>query len=222
MMPIDNTMRQPEDTVSSAATLAHARLVMSDGNRYAALTNGGTRWMTPAAGCLLRPAVGDWVLVSISGDRGFILTVLERAAPDTPAEISAPGDLQLSLPQGRLMLNASQGIGIDAGDSLDVAAGQLSATLQSAAIACHTLQVTGHATVSQWETRCTLSGQTLDIATQHETHAQQSVQRVTGHAEIVAQSLRHTVDHDWAVCADTADLRGRDRVTVQGDAVQLG
>jgi len=222
MMPIDNAMRRPEDASSHAVSLAHARLVMSDGNRYAALANGGTRWVTPAAGCLLRPAVGDWVLVSISGNQGYILTVLERAAPDTPAEISAPGDLQLSLPQGRLMLNASQGIGINAAGSLDVAAGQLSATLQSAAIACHTLQMTGHAAVSQWQTRCTLSGQTLDIATRHETYAQQSVQRITGHAEITAQSLRHTVDQDWAVCADTADLRGRDRVTVQGDAVQLG
>src|SRR3546814_3104002 len=79
------------------ASLQHARLVMGYGKRYAALTRQGAVWVTPAAGCLLQPAIGDLALVSLMNGQGYILTVLERAAPDSPAEVALPGDLQLSL-----------------------------------------------------------------------------------------------------------------------------
>ena len=229
-------MRQPHATLHKAqrpshdehpmsqARLHHARLVMCDGNRYAALTDRGAQWVRPAAGCLLQPAIGDWVLISCSDsdDQGYILTILERATPDTPAQIAMPGDLHLSLPDGRLTLNASQGIGVNAGAALDVASQQLSASLQHATVACQTLHITGDTAQSYWQTRTTLSNHTLDVATRHEIHTQHSVRRVNGHEEVSVQSLRQLVEDDWSVCADTVDLTARDRASIQGDSVQLG
>src|SRR3546814_19676989 len=74
----------------------HARLVMHEGRRYCALTEEGAIWVTAAAGCLLQPAVGDVVLVSVAGaNNGYILSVLERGRPEQDAVMSVPGTLQL-------------------------------------------------------------------------------------------------------------------------------
>ena len=204
------------------ASLQHARLVMSDGKRYAALTPQGAQWVTPAAGCLLQPAIGDLALVSLMGGQGYIVTVLERGAPDTPAEVALPGDLQLSLPHGRLALTAAHGVSVDAGPALDIAARQLTAALQAADLACQTLKLTGDEALTQWNTRTDVSGSRLDIATRSESHAEHSVRRIAGHEEVSAQSLRQTVDQDWSVHADTASLKARERVAVNAASVQLG
>lgn len=204
------------------ACLQHARLVMSDGKRYAALTPQGTQWVTPAAGCLLQPAVGDLALVSLMDGQGYILTVLERVAPDTPAEVALPGDLQLSLRHGRLTLTAAHGIALDAGPTLNVAAQQLTTVLQGADVACRTLNLTGDEAYTQWNSRTDVSGSRLDIATRSESHAEHSVRRVAGHEEVSAQSMRQIVENDWSVQADTADLQANDRVAVNAASVQLG
>ncbi|CAM3696889.1 DUF3540 domain-containing protein [Bordetella tumulicola] len=221
----------PDDTETSLsadakahqeASLQHARLVMSDGKRYAASTRQGTQWVTPAAGCLLQPAVGDLALVSLMDGQGYILTVLERGAPDSPAEVALPGDLQLSLPQGRLALTAAHGIALNAGPMLNLAAQQLTTVLQDADVACQTLNLTGDEAYTQWNSRTDVSGSHLDIATRSESHAEHSVRRVAGHEEVSAQSMRQIVEHDWSVQADTADLQADDRVAVNAASVQLG
>jgi len=204
------------------ASLQHARLVMGDGTRYAALTPQGAIWVTPAAGCLLQPAIGDLALVSLMNGQGYILTVLERAAPDRPAEVALPGDLHLSLPQGRLAVTATHGVALDAGPALDVAAGRLTAALQTADVACQALRLTGDEAFSQWNTRTDMAGSRLDIATRSESHAEHSVRRIAGHEEVCAQSMRHLVDQDWSVHADTADLKACDRAAVTAASVQLG
>lgn len=208
--------------LSSVPRLAHARLVMCDGACYAALVDQGTHWVVPAAGCLLQPEIGDTVLISVSGVQGYILTVLQRAAGNRTATLRVPGNLHLSLPDGQLTVSASDGISLDAGPTLDMAAQTLSAALQFASVACSTMQVTGETSRSHWKTHTTISEHALDFTARHESHVCHSVYRVAGHAEISAQSLRHTIDQDWSVSADTTDLKARDRVTVQGDTVQLG
>ncbi|MBV7486024.1 DUF3540 domain-containing protein [Bordetella sp. BOR01] len=204
------------------ANLQHARLVMSDGKRYAALTGQGTQWVIPAAGCLLQPAVGDLALVSLMGGQGYILTVLERGAPETPAEVTVPGDLRLSLPEGRLELAAARGMALDAGPALNVVARQLTAALQGADLACQALRLAGDEACSQWNTRTDVAGSRLDIATRSESHVEHSVRRIAGHEEVTAQSMRHTVEQDWSVRADTASLKARERVALAAASVQLG
>src|SRR5690606_11422160 len=78
-----------------AARQYHARLVMTDGRRYCALTGEGAIWVVPAAGCLLQPTVGDIALVSVSGPDGYVLAILERAQPDSEAVVSMQGALRV-------------------------------------------------------------------------------------------------------------------------------
>src|SRR5690554_3167572 len=94
--PVDEASLPKAFPANGPARQYHARLVMSDGRRYCALTGEGAIWVVPAAGCLLQPSVGDIALVSVTGGgAGYVLSVLERAKPEQDAVMSTPGTLRL-------------------------------------------------------------------------------------------------------------------------------
>ncbi|CAM3850308.1 DUF3540 domain-containing protein [Bordetella bronchialis] len=204
------------------ARMYHARLVMRDGARYGALTEEGASWVTAAAGCLLQPEVGDLVLLSVAAGQGYILTVLERGTPESIACIEIPGSLRLSVPDGRLEVQARQGVALDAGDALSLRAQSATAAFDRAEVASESLRLAGQDMHTCWTTRTDVSGTRLDIATRGETHLAQSVRRIAGHEDVSAGSLRQTVDEDWSVQAATADLKARDRVAIDAGSVQIG
>lgn len=212
----------PMRETDSGVRMHHARLVMRDGTRYGALTDEGALWVAPAAGCLLRPEVGDLVLLSVSNGQGYILTVLERGTPDALAHIEIPGSLRLSAPQGRLELEAAQGVSLDAGPSLSLKAQEACASFRHVEATAESLRIAGESLQTTWTTRTDISGTRLDIATRGETHLAQSVRRIAGHEEVTAGSLRQTVAEDWSVQAATADLKATDRVAVDANSVQIG
>ncbi|GAB2896038.1 DUF3540 domain-containing protein [Paralcaligenes sp. KSB-10] len=205
------------------ASLHHMRLAMRDGQRFGAVLDTGRLWLTAAAGCLLQPEVGDLVLASVVGNQGYILTVLERAKPDEPAEISVPGTLRLNLPQGKLEITARHGIALDSGAGMEFSAQQWSAAFEQANVSCQTLHISGDAIQSTWQARTDVCGGTrLNIAARSETHFGCSVRKVTGHEESSAQSLRQLVDRDWTLQAGTADMNAQDRVALNADSIQIG
>lgn len=212
----------PSNAPSQGARLEHARLVMRDGRNYGALMQEGALWVTAAAGCLLQPEVGDLVLVSIAAGRGYVLTVLERGTPESVAQIEFPGDLRLSLPSGQLHLSAAAGLSLDAGPSLTVSATQASVSVAQAELSCGTMRIDGGSAHTNWKSRTDVSGERLEIAARSETHLQQSVRHIAGHEDMLCGSLRQTVTEDWSVHAATAELRGRDRVSVDAELVQIG
>ncbi len=58
-----------------------------------------------AASCLLRPEMGDTVLLIKADEQYWILAILERAAQENPAEIHVTGDLSITA-QGNLNLSS--------------------------------------------------------------------------------------------------------------------
>ncbi|WP_164741316.1 DUF3540 domain-containing protein [Achromobacter spanius] len=223
---LDPTVSQPDAAPAyspdQGARLHHARLVMRDGRRYAALTGAGAIWVTPAAGCLLQPEVGDMALISVAAGQGYILTVLERGAPASAARVEVPGDLQLSLPEGKLTIQAAEGVALDAGPTLEINAEHATVTLDEADLRYRTLNTAGDTAHTQWNTRTDVSVNHLEIANRAEVHLGQSMRRVAGHEDVAAGSQRTVVNDDWSVHAATADLKARDRVAVDAGSVQIG
>lgn len=206
-----------------SATLHHIRLAIRDDKRFGASVNARCVWLIPACGCLLQPHVGDLVLASVIGEQGYIVTVLEQANPDGVTEISAPGDLRLALPNGRLNIMAAQGMLLDSGPSLEIRATRWSAKFQQAQVYSQTMKVCGQTMQSQWHSRTdTCDGTHLAIAARGETHLGSSVRRVKGHDESSAQSLRQLVERDWSVLADTASVEGRREAVLNAASVQIG
>src|SRR5690606_21331698 len=200
----------------------HARLVMQDGERYCALTDAGAIWVVAAAGCLLQPALGDIVLVSATGAKGYVLTVLEREHKDETAVLSVQGHARLRARGGRMEIAAEQGLAVDAGTGLVVSAQTAHVSVASAKVDCEALAISGTQMQSHWERRTDIAREHVEIAASSESHLGRSTRRIAGHEEVSADSSRQLVARDLTVRAGTATLVGRDRIAVDGDSVQIG
>ncbi|MDN5842470.1 MAG: DUF3540 domain-containing protein [Alcaligenaceae bacterium] len=205
---------------SGQARQYHARLVMHEGRRYCALTNEGAIWLTAAAGCLLQPAVGDVVLVSVTGANGYILSVLERGRPDQTAVMSVPGTLQLRAQNVEVCARSE--LSLDAGSDLHIKADAAQVDLDAARVRCQALSLQGDALHSRWNQRVDIAQEHIAIASYSETHLGRSTRRIAGHEEVTAASFRQSATQDWTVRAGTATLVGRNRAVIDGNSIQIG
>ena len=61
-------MNEALHLIDRPATLRHARINAVEAERFGVVSSDGHRyWLKPALGCLLQPALGDRVLVSLDG-----------------------------------------------------------------------------------------------------------------------------------------------------------
>jgi hypothetical protein len=75
-----------------------------------------------AASCLIEPALGDEVLV-VHHERGsHVLAVLERDE-ETPARLSAEGDLEIAAPAGKISVCGKDGVNVVTPGEATIAAG---------------------------------------------------------------------------------------------------
>lgn len=212
------------DTLLSPPPLAaqhHVRIQWADGERFGVVIGSRRHWLAVAAGCLLRPSVGDTVLVSLAGDSGYILCVLERATAQD-ATVSVPGNLHLHLPNGGLTVSAAQGVAVDAGTAFAVRGQAASLQFAQAGILVDALSVVGDTLQATWRDRSVISQNSLEVAARMETRAGDAIRRVNGHEDTAAGSMRTRVSHDWTVHADRAELTAEQRLKLDGGQVQLG
>ncbi|MCT8960859.1 DUF3540 domain-containing protein [Pseudomonas veronii] len=215
-------MNEAPQYCDAAAQLRHAQVNALDGERFGVVSSDGRRyWLKPAFGCLVRPAVGDKVLVSLDAQGGYILSVLERAIAQ-PARMHLEGDLHLSLPAGALSIQARDGVSLDAGLALRVCAEQGSVQMQRAHLTVGTLAMSGEHLQNHWVERHDSSVYHREKAVRHEADFADSRRRVEGHEELHSGSLRQRVRDDWSVQADTLDLNAQRSVAIDGDSIKLG
>lgn len=203
------------------ATQHHVRIQLVEGDRFGVVIGSQRHWLAVATGCLLRPCVGDTVLVSLAGESGYILCVLERATSQD-ATVSVPGNLHLHLPNGGLTISATQGVAIDAGTAFAVRGQAASMQFAQAGLLVDALSVVGDTVQATWRDRSVISQNSLEVAARMETRAGDSVRRVNGHEDTVAGSMRTRVSHDWTVRADRAELTAEQRLKLDAGQVQLG
>lgn len=207
--------------VAGGAQSWHARVYAKDANRYGVAGAFGGHWVTVAASCLLQPAVGDQVLISMAGLDGYILAILVQADP-SQSELQVSGNARLSARQGTLTVAAREGLKLAGGSALTLEAEAASLTTQSLGIQAQTMQLAGDTQHSFWRERHDVAHTCSSVASRMDYHSQDRVTRITGHDELATGSQRILVQGDWRVRARNTDIRARKRASLDGKQVQLG
>jgi hypothetical protein len=101
-----------------------------------------------AFSCLVTPEVGDRVLVGDTGDRTYVLAVLERPNA-SESTIELDGDVKMSLPGGKLEITAKEGITLGTPNELDLVAGKLGLSGEALAAAFKKIDIFGDAVEAQ-------------------------------------------------------------------------
>lgn len=222
----EKVMQDPDNNespyeVAGVARCFHARVYSKDGSRYGVAGTMGCYWLPVAVSCLLQPAVGDTVLISISDEGGYILAVLAQANSEH-SELRLPGSARLAAKTGSLTLSAAQGVKIEAGSGLQLQARAASFAFEVLGIRAQRMQVTGDSQQTVWRERRDFIEHQLVVTGQTEQRSGARVTRIVGHDECSAGSQRIIVQRDWRVRAGGVDIQADKKVSLDGQQVQLG
>ncbi len=197
-----------------------ATVVGTSGPLFRVRSRGGEMEVRRAASCLLEPALGDEVLVAHHERGSHLLAVLERDE-ETPARLSAEGDLQIAA-AGRLSVSGAEGVDLLTPGEAVVAAG--SARLSSARVdaTIGALAYLGESVTAQVD-------RVRTVARSVETVADRLVQRLERAYRFVARS--ETVRAEYAeiqataafhVKAETTLVQSAGLTKLDGSQVHLG
>ncbi len=215
-------MNEALHLIDRPATLRHARINAVDADRFGVVSADGHRyWLKPALGCLLQPALGDRVLVSLDGEEGYILSVLERSQPQA-SELRLSGDLHLNVAQGALSIETRDGVLLNAGAMLAVQTRESLLQAESAELCVGTLSVSGERADSHWIEHNLQAHRVSEQATFHSAEYADAWRKVEGHEELAAGSVRQRIARDWSLSGETLDLFAEVTVALDADRIKLG
>jgi len=194
---------------SSTAVFHHARVIARGTNRsLAVVCETGSLCASVADGCLLRPDVGDMVLVSVTEHDAYVVTVLARAG-------QSGGAVVLDMGEG-VMLAAESGV-------LSIEAERASLRFAHCDWSSGVLHCHGDEAEFSWRDQRTWSERSVEDAAEKREYFREASRHVAGHEEHSANSLRQRVTEDWSAQAKDISLFGTERVKADTDGdIQLG
>jgi len=159
------------------------------------------RWSARlAASCLLRPAVGDRVLVARSVEDAWILAILDRD-PALLAEIGTPGDLAIRSRSGSVSLSAESDIDLESKRKISVSTGEFNLTTRIATAITGRLEYLGQSLQARFD-EMSVTGRTL----------KRLVDCFSSSSRV---SVRETEQLEQ-IRTGTFDCRARDNMTLRG------
>lgn len=198
------------------------RINAENNGRYGVLTDDGQRfWLAPAFSCLVRPVVGDRVLITVLGTAGFVLAVLERES-HVQTDIRFPGNCTIAVESGTLEFRADESIALDAGKTMVARADYASLAFGEAQLVAGQLGIAGQQLESHWVHRRETSTSVHEHAVQHYASYGTSYRHVAGHESVRVGSCKLTVEKDYSLQGETLDLFAELATTVRGDSIKLG
>jgi hypothetical protein len=204
--------------------MAYGR-VIEEGNRvFEVEAEFGSIKAARAAGCLLRPGVGDEVLLSVDDSgRCYILSVLERASDsEEPSLLDFEGDVSLNVRQGGLAVHTDDDVSLVSGAGAMVSSEEVSVHARRGEVLIDGLSFIGRALdcqIGRIRTTARTMDQTVRTLTQRLKNAFRYVEE---HEEVQTNTTRYVVDDLMAMHTKNTDLTSKEVVKVMAEQIHLG
>ncbi|MFP4587950.1 MAG: DUF3540 domain-containing protein [Desulfohalobiaceae bacterium] len=166
-----------------------------------------------AAGCLLKPGIGDLVLASLSQDKSYIISVLERNLESEP---------HLDLEAGTVISSACGDLSLAAAGRLNCGADRIEMSSRSAEITTESISFTSKVFRAQVRVFKTIAEE-IDTVARDLTQRLVSVFRQTReHEECQAGSKRQLVEETLTLQSKNAVVTADEDVRVDGELIHMG
>lgn len=209
----NNVARKIETIEPEAATQEAGRVVRAAGGAFVVATGSAEIEARRAVSCMVEPAAGDVVLVSVLPDRGaYILAALERQGSDLCLVLD--GDLHVKLPRGRFVLGAAEGVTLASGKEVGVVAGEVKVNARRGSVLVESLSYLGTAVQAEIE-KAKVKAAAFDASFERVT---QRLKRVYRFVEELEQLRAERVDY---VAKKNMSLRGENTLVTAEDLVKL-
>ncbi|WP_437986020.1 DUF3540 domain-containing protein [Sorangium sp. So ce117] len=209
----NNVARKIETIEPEAAKQEAGRVVRAAGGVFVVATGSAEVEARRAVSCMVEPAAGDVVLVSVLPERGaYILAVLERQGSDLCVVLD--GDLHVKLPRGRFVLGAAEGVTLASGKEVGVVAGELKVNARRGSLLVESLSYLGTAVQAEIE-KAKVKAAAFDASFERVT---QRLKRVYRFVEEIEQLRAERVDY---VAKKNMSLRGENTLVTAEELVKL-
>ncbi|WP_437535382.1 DUF3540 domain-containing protein [Sorangium sp. So ce726] len=209
----NNVARKIETIEPEATTQEAGRVVRAAGGAFVVSTGSAEVEARRAVSCMVEPAAGDVVLVSVLPEHGaYILAVLERQGSDLCVVLD--GDLHIKLPRGRFVLGAAEGVTLASGKEVGVVAGELKVNARRGSLLVESLSYIGTAVQAEIE-KAKVKAAAFDASFERVT---QRLKRVYRFVEELEQLRAERVDY---VAKKNMSLRGENTLVTAEELVKL-
>lgn len=189
-------------------------------NRWVVEMPTGLKYADKAFSCMVEPQSGDKVLVSSSGNTGYILAVLERSDPDMT--LNFPGNVELRTDAGAVQVKASDRVSISAVNRLDLVSAHCDISASRTDLTNHQLRVTSESVEAKTGS-VKWFGKRLDSVVNRITqHAQYVMRNIEGVETLNAGNLLQTVRNSLSVRSNHATITSKKDMRIDGERIHMG
>lgn len=209
------------DSTTEAPRLAHARVVLTEGERFSlALEGGGERLARRAASCLLVPRPGDRVLVDL-GAEAFVLAVLEQGG-ERPAEVLFEGDATIRSRTGRIDVDAPEGLRVSTRRTFEVVSRAVAIASGKAELVLGEVSAVAAIARASFDD-AGLVARTFDVVAERITERAERVFRfVSEMDQLRARHFDYRAEHSAQIKGENTVVVARQVARVDGAQVHIG
>lgn len=204
----------------TAVSLVESRIVAAGDDHWIAATPAGGTPAVCAASCLLRPRVGDLVLLSRSAGGAYILAVLAQAGGETALDLH--GDVRVNVASGHLTVSAAGGVNVASAQGIAMTAPHIQTDAGRGSFRIGTLEFTASRVAAVCDT-LSLAARAVDHAFRRLVQRLGSAFRyVEGHDEMQAASARQLVDGTLTIQTENTVHLAEQHIKIDAEQVHLG
>lgn len=213
-------MQKPKPSAAPSPTLEYGLVRTASPGRFQVETSFGTVLAVRAISCLVEPAAGDKVLLSVDmAGAAYVLSVLESASPVT---LAVDGDTRLAVRGGSLTVAADQDLNLSCPGEFTAASSQISVHASRGNAVIERMSFMGQVLKTQFK-RMRCVAQSMDQVFRRFTmRAQESSRFVKEHDEVQAGSQRVLVDDLCALHAKNHSMMAEEQVVINAEQIHMG
>jgi len=208
----------------SQPCLEYGRILAEGEGCYTVLTSFGEVMSEQAVGCLIRPRMGDKVLLSMdTTDECFILSVLRRNVDENvQTELVFDGQVNLHVKGGGLSLTSDDEMSLASREGLAFASKRISIHADNGKIAIEKLSFIGKVFQSQVKRIKIVANTVENIFRRLTQRLDDSFRFVKEHDEVQSKSARYLVEDTLTMHSKNAVHMAEEIVTINAEQVHLG
>lgn len=204
---------------------AAGRVTRAQGALFAVCSGSAEYQARRATSCLLEPQEGDVVLLSIVPGRAtYVVAVLEREEGERAgaARVVLDGDLELQVPNGRVVIAAKDGIELVSTRGVGITSEELKVTTRAAEVVIEHLGVVG-GTVQAQLRKVKVVAETIDHAADRVVQRFKRAYRFVAEMDQTrAQRIDIAAEKTMSLHAGDAVVTARELVKVDGSQIHMG
>jgi hypothetical protein len=215
---MDNLARTIERSDVFQAT---GSVIRVEGPVFVVRSEDGDYRARRAVSCLVEPQLADEVLLVVREGACFVLAVLTREEAG-PTRLSADGDVELHLKQGRFVVATQEGIDLVAAKAVSITSGALNVRAAEGNVFLDRLSMLG--TIARVEIdKIKLFAGTLDSALDRlHQRVKRSYKRVEEVDQVKAGQIDYVAEKTMSLRSTNTVMTADELVKVDADQVHLG